>query len=166
VVDSKRLSKRNRELVYERLVANAGVRWSVCVVGPGQIDSINILQATFEAMSGAVNGLQHQPVEIGEVLVDGNQVPPQLAGLQCSSLVRGDQLSLPVAAASIIAKVTRDRLMLDLDGQHPQYGFRQHQGYATKAHLEALRRHGPCPVHRMSFNPIRRFRELGSWDPP
>ncbi len=117
-----------------------------------EIDSINILQATLLAMRRAVEALPRLPVK---VLVDGNRCPK----LDCASeaVIKGDALVPAISAASIIAKVTRDRWMLDLHRQYPQYAFAQHKGYSTMEHIELLERHGPCPQHRRSFAPVARL---------
>lgn len=147
--DSKKLSERQRERIYEELAANSAVTWSVALLEPAEIDRINILEASREAMRRAVLTLS-TPAQAA--LIDGLPVPrfplPQRA------LVKGDSLSLSIAAASVMAKVTRDRLMLELAERHPEYGFEVHKGYPTARHLEALARHGPTPAHRHSFGPV------------
>lgn len=146
--DSKKLKAETREMLYEKLVGSSHVRWSVSVQEPATIDRLNILGATHHAMREAFAGLK----DSHHALIDGLPVPgfprPHTA------LVGGDALSYSIAAASIIAKVTRDRLMVQADTLYPQYGFRQHKGYGTAEHLAALRRHGPCPLHRFSFSPV------------
>jgi ribonuclease HII len=124
---------------------------SVALASPGEIDRINIRQATLAAMRRATAGLALRPVH---ALVDGNDVP---SGLCCNAefIIKGDATSFSIAAASIVAKVTRDRLMARLGARYPQYGFEQHAGYATKRHLVALAEHGPCPYHRHSFSPLK-----------
>ena len=149
LTDSKALSEKRRDFFFKQLQSCSFVRIGCAVIGPDIIDEINILQATWKAMAEAVA----QIVPIPElVLVDGNPV----RGLPCRSLsiVRGDAQSLSIAAASIIAKVTRDRLMTQLDAQFPQYGFAQHKGYGTAAHLEAIHCHGPSLYHRKTFRPV------------
>ena len=147
--DSKKLSAARRDRLYEFLSTHAEVRWSVALVHAEEIDSINILRATHLAMEMAVRQLG---VEIGHCLIDGLRLPrfpwPH------DGIVKGDGLSLSIAAASVMAKVTRDRWMLERSVEFPQYGFERHQGYGTKAHLEALRIHGPCRIHRRSFQPV------------
>lgn len=147
--DSKKLSAAKRDRLFEFLTTRAGLRWSVALVHADQIDSINILQATHLAMEMAVRQLDQ---EIGHCLIDGLRLPrfpwPH------DGIVKGDGLSLSIAAASIVAKVTRDRWMMERSREFPQYGFERHQGYGTKAHLEALRIHGPCRIHRRSFQPV------------
>lgn len=144
--DSKKLSEKKREALFPLICAQA-VAWSVATASVEEIDRCNILQATFLAMCRAVEGLQVSPAF---ALIDGNRAPN---GLQIPSrtIVKGDALSASIAAASILAKVSRDRYLLELDEQYPQYGFRQHKGYGTKAHYEALRTYGPSPVHRKTF---------------
>jgi ribonuclease HII len=143
--DSKKLSEKRREALYERITASA-LAWSVCLVDEKRIDEINILQATYEAMRGAAEGLSLRP---DLCLVDGNRDPG--LGLPTRTVVKGDATCASVAAASILAKVTRDRLMLRLDRDYPQYGFAVHKGYGTKAHYAAVDALGLCPIHRRSF---------------
>ncbi|MFA6172424.1 MAG: ribonuclease HII [Kiritimatiellales bacterium] len=149
LTDSKALSEKRRDDFFERLHTCGFARIGCSVVGPDVIDEMNILQATWKAMAEAVSQIIPVPVF---ALVDGNPV----RGLPCKSqsIVKGDAKSLSIAAASIIAKVTRDRLMVDLDMQFPQYGFAQHKGYGTVDHFAAIRRHGPCLHHRKTFRPI------------
>lgn len=144
--DSKKISEKKREALYDVITA-AALSWSVALVDEKTIDRINILQATFCAMTQAVEGL---PVPADFVYIDGNAVPPQL-GLPSACVIGGDAIVPSIAAASILAKVTRDRLMREYDTQYPAYGFAKHKGYETKAHDEALLAHGPCPIHRMTF---------------
>ena len=153
--DSKQLTHRKRDVLYEELTADPAVIWSFSVVDAGEIDRLNILRATHEGMRRAVAGLPMQPEH---VLIDGLPVRP--FPIEQTALVGGDGLSFSIAAASVIAKVTRDRLMLELDAQFPIYGFAKHKGYGTAAHLAALKAHGPCPFHRRSFLPVREA-ELG-----
>jgi ribonuclease HII len=147
--DSKRLDRASREALYERILAAGDV--SVVVASRARVDRMNILRASLWAMSRAVAGLALAP---DHVLVDGNILPP---GLPCpaEAIVGGDGLSVSIAAASIVAKVTRDRLMEAVGRSFPGYGFERHMGYATPEHFEALERHGPCPHHRQSFAPVR-----------
>lgn len=147
--DSKKLTERQRESVHAELLANDQVLWCCVMLGVEDIDRINILQASREAMRRALKGL---PGKADAALIDGLQVPhfpvPQRA------LISGDSLSYSIAAASVIAKVTRDRLMVQLAHEHPQYGFEMHKGYPTPHHLKALQEHGPCVHHRRSFTPV------------
>lgn len=147
--DSKKLSAAKRESLYQIITSHPQVRWAVATASSSEIDEWNILRATHLAMRRAVEQLPELP---DYCLVDGLPVK----GLPCphQAVVKGDALSLPIAAASIIAKVTRDRIMLEMDAEHPEYGFAKHQGYGTKAHLDALRLHGPCRHHRFSFQPV------------
>ncbi len=146
VNDSKKLSEPRREELYAAITQSA-LAWNVVLVGPERIDAINILNATMEGMAAAAAGLGMKP---DRILVDGNRTPPGLpAPAQC--VVKGDAISACVAAASILAKVTRDRLMAELDAQYPQYGLAQHKGYGTAQHIEALQKYGPAPFYRQSF---------------
>lgn len=143
--DSKKLTEKRREALYTQIIAQA-VAWAVCLVDEKTIDEINILQATFRAMRGAVEQLSVRP---DLCLVDGNRDPG--LGLPTKTVVRGDAACASIAAASILAKVTRDRLMVQLDAQYPGYGFAAHKGYGTKAHYAAVAALGLCPIHRRSF---------------
>ena len=149
--DSKKLSESRREELFLEIKEKA-IAWSVGIVGPERIDEINILQATYRAMKQAVDGLT-RPADF--VYVDGNRSQGLEQPHEC--VVSGDAKIPSVAAASIIAKVTRDRLMRQFAEQYPQYGFEKHKGYETKAHDEALLMHGPCPIHRMTF--LKKFYE-------
>ena len=151
VDDSKRLTEEEREALYEQLTTHPRVEWAVSIQGREVIDSINILQATLRAMEGAVAALPTPP---DRALIDGNRMPPACAH-NAELLVGGDGKSFAIAAASIIAKVTRDRMMVQLDAEFPQYGFAQHKGYGVPAHMDAIHRHGPCPAHRHSFQPVK-----------
>lgn len=147
--DSKRLRPAVRAQLFAELAAMGGLTWAVAVVEPAEIDRLNILRATHEAMRRAVRSLATAPAH---ALIDGLPVPdfpvPQTA------LVGGDHRSFSIAAASVFAKVTRDRLLDELDRRYPGYGFGRHKGYPTPLHLERLRRLGPCPAHRRSFAPV------------
>ncbi len=143
--DSKKLTEKRREALYTQIIAQA-VAWAVCLVDEKTIDEINILQATFRAMRGAVEQLSVRP---DLCLVDGNRDPG--LGLPTKTVVRGDAACASIAAASILAKVTRDRLMVQLDAQYSGYGFAAHKGYGTKAHYAAVAALGLCPIHRRSF---------------
>ncbi|MBL9131662.1 MAG: ribonuclease HII [Verrucomicrobiaceae bacterium] len=147
--DSKQLSEKKREALYEEITGDARIRWHCCVIEPDEIDRINILQATWEGMRHAALALDPRP---DAVLIDGK--PVKKYPLHQVALVKGDSLSFSIAAASIIAKVTRDRIMLELAARHPEYGFEVHKGYPTPRHLAALKKHGPCPQHRRSFGPV------------
>jgi ribonuclease HII len=148
VRDSKKLTERQREQMCERIKAEA-VSIGLGVVGPEVIDEINILRATCQAMQAALDDLD---VPYDFVLLDGQ--PVSGFGVPSLAIVKGDDRSVSIGAASIVAKVTRDRMMCELDEQYPDYGFAAHKGYGCKTHLEALERLGPCPCHRRSFAPV------------
>lgn len=143
--DSKKLTDKKRRELFE-IITSEAVSYGIALVDEKQIDEMNILQATFRAMEQAVARMDVTP---DLALVDGNREPSM--GLPVRTVVKGDSLSANIAAASILAKVTRDRLMEQLDETYPQYGFAVHKGYGTKRHYEALREYGPCPIHRRSF---------------
>jgi ribonuclease HII len=148
--DSKALSEARREALFPRIQSEA-LAFAIVFVHADEIDRLNILQATMAGMRRAVAALATTP---SRVLVDGNRVPPGL-GIAAEAIVKGDAKIAAISAASILAKVARDRWMLDLDAAHPEYGFAAHKGYPTPEHLDALRRFGPCPAHRRSFAPVR-----------
>ena len=148
--DSKQLSAAQREAFYEALMAAPGVERGIASVDAGRIDALNILRATHLAMKEAAAQLLPLP---DWILVDGLPVRGLPAGH--TAVVKGDALSYSIAAASVLAKVTRDRWMVECDRQYPGYGFALHKGYGTAAHMEALRRLGPCPIHRRSFAPLK-----------
>lgn len=152
--DSKQVSPRDRERMSGQIRAQA--RWSVMSVDVPTIDRINILRATFEAMRRAVSDLEGHE---GAVYVDGNLIPPGLP-YPAEAVVDGDAKIAAIAAASILAKTQRDRFMREAALEFPEYGFERHFGYATPEHLEALRRWGPCPLHRRSFSPCREESQL------
>jgi ribonuclease HII len=147
--DSKKLSASKRESLYQVLTQDPEVIWSVATAEREEIDRLNILRATHLAMRRAVEALATRP---DHCLIDG--LPVRGFPIPHDAIIKGDGLSLSIAAASIIAKVTRDALMGEIDREFPQFGFAKHQGYGTKAHLEALRNHGPCRHHRRSFQPV------------
>ena len=147
--DSKQLSARARERLYDEIRAKA-LCCCIAQASVEEIDALNILQATLLAMRRAVEGLRLRP---HQVLVDGNQLP--LLPMPALAIVKGDAKVEAISAASIVAKVYRDRLCLELHARHPQYGFDGHKGYPTPAHLAALREHGASPEHRRSFAPVR-----------
>ena len=147
--DSKKLSARRREQLFDEIRAKA-LCFSVAEASVEEIDSLNILQATLLAMRRAVEGLRLKP---GKVLVDGNRLP--VLDVVAEAIVQGDALVPAISAASILAKVTRDRWCAQVDAEYPQYGFAAHKGYGTAEHLQALRLHGACPLHRSSFAPVR-----------
>lgn len=148
--DSKALAPGRREELYERIIDRA-LAWHVALVDAAEIDRINIYQATLLGMRRAVEAVAHVA---GSARIDGNAIPP---GLPCAAeaWINGDARDRSIMAASILAKVSRDRAMVALHGHHPEYGFDGHKGYGTPAHLAALRAHGPCPQHRRSFAPVR-----------
>ncbi|WP_334156528.1 ribonuclease HII [Oryzomicrobium sp.] len=149
--DSKKLSEKRRDALAPEIREKA-LAWAVAEASAEEIDRINILQATFLAMTRAVVGLGATPEKI---LVDGNKVPRSLAELcPAEAVVKGDGTYACIAAASILAKTHRDALMKALDRDYPAYGFAQHMGYPTAAHLDALQAHGPCVAHRRSFSPV------------
>ena len=148
--DSKQLTERRRDAIFAEITASSEIRWAHSVVESHEIDRLNILRATHEAMRRAVAKLDPQPQH---VLIDGLPVRP--FPLPQTALVGGDALSFSIAAASVIAKVMRDRIMLEHDARFPGYDFARHKGYGTPQHLAALKQHGPCPIHRRSFQPVR-----------
>jgi ribonuclease HII len=150
LADSKVLPAERREALYERIVARA-LAHSVVVIDCLEIDRLNILQATLTGMARALAALAPAPVQ---ALIDGNRLPRQLP-CPARAIVGGDALEAAISAASILAKVSRDRYMRALDARLPGYGFAQHKGYPTPEHLDALQRLGPCPEHRRSFAPVR-----------
>ena len=152
--DSKKLSPLQRDALYEALVQDPCVFYGIGIVEPADIDRINILQATFLAMQKAVLDLPGSP---DYLLVDGNRLPK--VSIAAKAVVKGDSLSLSIAAASILAKVTRDRILEKLDLEYPLYGFKKHKGYGTADHLRAIELHGPCIAHRKSFEPIKSLLE-------
>ncbi len=147
--DSKKLTPLKREKLFHVITGAAGIHFGTGLASVTEIDKFNILQATYMAMGRAVSALPSMPEH---VLVDGLPVK----GLPCSStaIVQGDTKSLLIAAASIVAKVTRDRIMDELHDKYPVYGFLKHKGYGTKQHMQALLEYGPCPEHRRSFRPV------------
>lgn len=148
LADSKKLSARTREKLFDEIRAKA-LCCSIAQASAEEIDQINILQATLLAMRRAVEGLRLKPAK---VLVDGNRIP--VLDVLAEAIVKGDALVPAISAASILAKVQRDRWCAELDQQYPQYGFERHKGYGTAEHMAALRQHGPCPQHRRSFRPV------------
>ena len=147
--DSKKISASRREVLYHQLTTNPAVIWAVALADCEEIDRLNILRATHLAMRRAAESIQPLP---DYCLIDG--LPVRDFPLPYDAIVKGDSLSLSIAAASIIAKVTRDRIMHEIDREFPEFGFARHQGYGTKEHLEALRIHGPCSHHRRTFQPV------------
>ena len=150
--DSKKVSSKRRDALYEELTRDSQVYWGVAFAEVSEIDELNILRATHTAMERAALAL---PVRPAFCLIDGLDVPG--FPLAAKGVVRGDGISLSIAAASIIAKVTRDRRMQELAEEFPVYGFAKHKGYGTQAHMEALREYGPCREHRRSFAPVAKL---------
>lgn len=148
--DSKQLCEADRERFFSFLTAHPDVSYAISTVDVEVIDTINILQASLRAMSEAL--LQLAPIP-DHALVDG----PHIFSLRCpqTAIIDGDAKSFSIAAASVIAKVTRDRLMVEMDKLYPHYGFKDHKGYSTAQHLAAIQQHGACPIHRRSFSPFR-----------
>lgn len=145
VNDSKKLSEKKREILFD-VVREQALSYSIAFATVEEIEEINILNATMLAMKRAVEGLSH-PADF--VYIDGNKVPPLSIPAEC--IVKGDARSMSVAAASILAKVARDRLMLSFAEEYPQYRFEKHKGYGTKLHTDMIKEYGPSPIHRMSF---------------
>ncbi|WP_281546022.1 ribonuclease HII [Grimontia sp. SpTr1] len=150
LTDSKKLTDKKRAVLFEEIKEKA-LAWSLGRAEPEEIDDINILSATMLAMERAVAGLNIKP---DFVLIDGNRVPKGL-NIPAEAVIKGDLRVAEISAASILAKVVRDREMEELDAQYPQYGFAKHKGYPTKAHFEALAEHGAIPEHRKSFKPVK-----------
>ncbi|AXQ22060.1 ribonuclease HII [Acinetobacter wuhouensis] len=149
--DSKKLTEKKREKLFVEIKEKA-LAWSIAEASHQEIDEINILQASLLAMRRAVEGLRIPPEH---VLVDGNKVPKGLQ-MSCDAVVGGDALHAEISAASILAKVTRDHEMVELDQQYPQFGFAKHKGYPTKAHYEAIAEHGVIDQHRRSYGPVKK----------
>ncbi|MEM9016265.1 MAG: ribonuclease HII [Verrucomicrobiota bacterium] len=147
--DSKQLTENVRERLYAEITGDTDICWSSAMVEPVEIDKINILRATWKAMRLAFESMEQQP---DIALIDGKPIKDFPAPHR--ALVKGDSLSLSIAAASIIAKVERDRLMVEYAERYPEYGFERHKGYGTAQHRKALQKHGPCPIHRLSFAPV------------
>ncbi len=145
VNDSKKLSEKKREALYD-LIKEQALAYSVAFAAVEEIEEMNILNATMLAMKRAVEGLK---IKADYALIDGNKVPP--VNIPCEYVIKGDAKSMSIAAASILAKVSRDRLCYEYAKKYPQYGFDKHKGYGTKLHREALLKYGPCEIHRMSF---------------
>ncbi len=143
--DSKKLSEKRREELFQKITANA-VAYAIASASAKEIDEINILNAVMLAMNRAISSLA---VKADYALIDGNIA--RGFDIPCQTVIKGDAKSPSIAAASILAKVSRDRVCMQLDEKYPEYGFAKHKGYGTKAHMEALRKYGPCPEHRKTF---------------
>lgn len=144
--DSKKLTEKKRERLYD-IIKQTAVAYSVAYGTLEEIETVNILEATYLAMNRAIEGLTVKP---DFALIDGNRVPRGIK-IPCETVVKGDSRSMSVAAASVLAKVTRDRLMLEYDKKYPEYNFKKHKGYGTKEHTELIKQYGPCEIHRLSF---------------
>ena len=156
--DSKKLSAKAREDLYELIIRDS-MAWSIAEASPAEIDSINILQATMLAMKRAIEGLEKTLGRLpNQALIDGNRCPN--LDIEMEAIVKGDTKVPSISAASILAKVTRDRDMQQLHQSYPMYGFNQHMGYPTQAHFSALKAFGPCPAHRRSFSPVQAVLEV------
>jgi len=152
--DSKKLTASMRARLFTEIKENSRIRWSIGIVDAPKIDEINILQATYLAMKEAVIGLGK---DVDYCLVDG--LPVHGLPVDHKAIVKGDSRSYSIAAASIVAKETRDQMMVEYSKEYPQYGFEKHKGYGTKVHIQALQEFGPCPIHRFSFDPVRKAKE-------
>lgn len=146
VNDSKKLSEKKREALFE-VIKERAIAWSVAFASVEEIEEVNILNATYLAMNRAIEGLQ---IPADYALIDGNRIPKDIK-IDAETVVKGDAKSLSIAAASILAKVSRDRLVLEYDKEMPEYGFAAHKGYGTAAHIEAIKKYGPSKYHRPSF---------------
>lgn len=146
VNDSKKLSEKKREALFE-VIKEKAVAWSVAFASVEEIEEVNILNATYLAMNRAIEGLS---IPADYALIDGNRVPKDIK-VPCETVIKGDAKSLSIAAASILAKVSRDRLILEYDKELPEYKFADHKGYGTAAHIEAIKKYGPSKYHRPSF---------------
>lgn len=144
--DSKKLSEKKRELLFD-IIKEKAIAYNIAYGTLEEIEKYNILEATYIAMNRAINGLSQKP---DFALIDGNRVPKGIT-IPCETVVKGDMKSCSIAAASILAKVTRDRLMIEYGEKYPQYNFKKHKGYGTKEHYEAIKQYGVCEIHRLSF---------------
>lgn len=146
--DSKKLTEKKRELLYPEIIEKA-LDYNIVHISPQEIDNINILQARLLGFKKAIEGLK----KVDYAIIDGNKIPSGLI-VETDFLIKGDSILQCISAASILAKVTRDRLMIEQSKLYPNYGFEKHKGYLTKDHLDALAKHGPCEIHRMSYKPV------------
>lgn len=154
LTDSKKLSQVKRDALFP-LIKQHALAWGIACANREEIDKINILQASLLAMSRSLSELDTQPQQI---LIDGNKLPilpKHLSHIEAHAIVKGDSKVPAISAASVLAKVTRDRILMEMHEKYPEYGFAQHKGYPTKAHLAMLSEHGPCPEHRQSFKPVK-----------
>jgi len=149
--DSKKLSEKKREELFD-IIKEKSLCYNIVCVDEKEIDKINILNATLKCFNLAVSGLDIKP---DIALIDGNRCGEM--PVECETIVKGDSKSMSIAAASILAKVARDRYIIDLDTKFPQYKFKKHKGYGTKEHLEAIASYGPCPIHRLTFKGVREY---------
>ena len=157
--DSKKLTPQLRDDIFQRITSDSSIDYGIGIASHEDIDRINILRATMKAMTDAVMALKTKP---DYVLIDGLSIPG--LGIDNREIIKGDSKSLSIAAASIVAKVTRDRIMEEYDVEYPGYGFAKHKGYGTKDHQESLRKLGPCPIHRTTFiTPKAKQEELRLW---
>lgn len=147
--DSKKLTEKKRELLYPEIIEKA-LDYNIVHISPQEIDNINILQARLLGFKKAIEGLK----KVDYAIIDGNKIPSGLI-VETDFLIKGDSILQCISAASILAKVTRDRLMIEQSKLYPNYGFEKHKGYLTKDHLDALAKYGPCEIHRMSYKPIK-----------
>ena len=155
--DSKKLSEAQREKAYKVLTCHPNINWGVGIVSEKEIDKINILNAAKLAMQKALGQVQGKPQKrVDFLLIDGNFILDKIK-IKQKAVVKGDSKVFSIAAASIIAKVTRDRLMQKYHKKYPQYGFANHKGYGTKAHFASLEKFGPCKIHRKTFWPVSKF---------
>ncbi len=147
--DSKKLTEKKREELFDVIIEKA-LYYNIVSVSEQEIDRINILNAALKCFNLAVSGLDKLP---DIALIDGNRCGEM--PVECETIVKGDAKSMSIAAASILAKVARDRYITELDSKYPEYNFKKHKGYGTKEHLEAIAKYGPCPIHRMTFKGVR-----------
>lgn len=147
--DSKKLTEKKRESLYPEIIEKA-LDYCIIHISPEEIDKINILEARMEGFKRAIAGLK----KVDYAIIDGNKIPKNM-NIDTDYLVKGDEKLACISAASILAKVTRDRLMIEQAKLYPNYGFEKHKGYLTKEHLEALKKYGPCEIHRFSYKPIK-----------
>ena len=144
--DSKKLSEKKREYLFD-IIKEKALSYCIAFGSVEEIEEFNILEATFIAMNRSIDGLSIKP---DFALIDGNRVPKNIK-VPCETVIKGDAKSASIAAASVLAKVTRDRLLLEYDSEYPQYNFKKHKGYGTKEHTDLILEYGPCPIHRPSF---------------